>query len=222
MAALDNEAASIEERRQMELEGVKGNKDAEAAINEKYNKEANAVKAKQAKADKAQAIISSIINTAVAVTKVWGQTGIFGLAAQIPVLIMGAIQTALIAAQPIPQFYAGTENAPAGAISVAERGEELIKTKSGQMLMANEPTITSGLEGAKIYTNEQTKRIMSGQNQIAGFDSPELIEELKQNNRLTRKAIANQTHYSFQTDRITKTKGNYSETYLNRKLKGIN
>lgn len=46
-------------------------------------------------------------NTAVAVSKVWGQTGIFGIGAQWPVLAMGALQAATILAQPNPYLEGG-------------------------------------------------------------------------------------------------------------------
>jgi hypothetical protein len=89
----------------------------------------------------------------------------------------------------IPKFFKGTDSAPDGLISVGERGRELIETKSGKRFMANNPTITSGLAGAKIYTNKETERIMRG----SGYDSIDLREVVESNREIT-KAIKTKTN----------------------------
>jgi len=101
-AELSNENLTAEERQKIE---------------EKFAKKAADIKTKQAKADKRAAIISVAINTAVAVSKAFGQTGIFGIAASIPILAMGALQAGLIAAQPIPEFHTGKVGTPSEFIA---------------------------------------------------------------------------------------------------------
>jgi signal recognition particle GTPase len=71
----------------------------------------------------------------------------------------------------------------------------------------------SGMQGAKIYTNQETERIFNG----SGSDSSE-IKELTKINKRVASALENQTHYHFKTDRIIKSKGNYRKTWLNTKL----
>lgn len=77
---------------------------------------------KQAKFRKAAALAEIAINTAVAVSKVWGQTGIFGIAAQIPVIAMGALQAAAVLAAPIPQYKDGIDSVPNNQIAMINDG----------------------------------------------------------------------------------------------------
>lgn len=75
------------------------------------------IKRRQAMLEKALAIASIIQNTAVAVMKVWAQTGIFGgpIAAAI-VAAIGAAQIALIASTPIPLAEGGIISGPTHAL----------------------------------------------------------------------------------------------------------
>jgi len=92
-----------------------------------------ALKKKQAKADKAQAIFNAIINTAAAVSKV-----AFNPILAAVVAGLGAVQIASIAAQPIPAFADGG-NPPVGKVSlVGERGPELFVPKSQGTIIPNE------------------------------------------------------------------------------------
>lgn len=77
-------------------------------------KEIAEIKRKQAISDKAQAIFNIILNTALAVAKVAGQTGV-GSVVAIPLMIaIGAVQLATVIAQPIPKFAKGTESVKGG------------------------------------------------------------------------------------------------------------
>ena len=110
---------------------------------------------KIAKGEKAQALANVAMNTAVAVSKVWGQVGIFGLAAQIPVLIMGALQAAVIAAQPIPKYKTGTDSAKAGLGIVGDGGRpEVVVGKRGSYVTPSTPTMTFFEKGDKVYKSE--------------------------------------------------------------------
>jgi hypothetical protein len=150
---------------QREFEMAEGNAKRQAEINKKI-----------AQHEKQQALFNVAINTAVAVSKVWGQTGIFGVAAQIPVLVMGAVQAALIAGQKIPQFAKGTDYSPAGVALVGERGRELIQTPRGEVFMANNPALVNLERGSKVITNRNTEAYLNDGN---------IVSELRQ----TRKAI---------------------------------
>jgi len=103
--------------------------DAETASQQKnIQRQIAEEKHKQAVADKAAAIAEIILNTAIGVSKVLGQTGIFGLAAWIPVAALGALQLAKVAATPIPQFAKGTPTGghKGGYAVVGEVGPERI------------------------------------------------------------------------------------------------
>jgi hypothetical protein len=160
-------------------------------IEEKFAKKAAEIKTKQAKAEKRAALSSIIINTALAVSKAWGQTGIFGLVAQIPVLAMGVLQLGIAASQKIPEFAKGTENAPGTGFIAGEAGFERMTLSSGEVMMIDKPTYFKGskFKGATIDSNEETRKIIaqSQAQNIINFDTEELKRENKKNtNRIVR------------------------------------
>ena len=221
-SSLERESMALEEKRQNELINAADDKEAQAKINAKYDKQQAAIKTKQAKADKAQALISIAINTARAIVSSIAQTP---LPAGLPLVLLnaalGAIQHAAVAARPIPKFFKGTESAPAGVISVAEKGSEIAE-KGGKSILFNKPTITSGLEGARIYTNQETQRILNDRTSPQSGSDPAMISELIQTNKMVASALSKQTHNHFYPTHYVKRSGNYTENYRNKKLKGLN
>jgi len=215
---LERESMALQQQKEYELMLAGDNADARDEINRKYAAKESELRRKAAIADKAAAITKAIINSAVAITSAYTtQPAPVGIGLGLLMGALTAVQIATILAQPIPQFWKGTDNAPDGLISVGERGRELIQTKSGQLLMANNPTITSGLEGAKIYTNKETEQIMAG-----GYDSPDLMKEVINSNNRVARAIENQPIQYFETSKrkITERRGEYTKVYLNKKLYG--
>jgi len=215
---LERESMALQQQKEYELMLAGDNADARDEINRKYAAKESELRRKAAIADKAAAITKAIINSAVAITSAYTtQPAPVGIGLGLLMGALTAVQIATILAQPIPQFWKGTDNAPDGLISVGERGRELIQTKSGQLLMANNPTITSGLEGAKIYTNKETEQIMAG-----GYDSPDLMKEVISSNNRVARAIENQPIQYFETSKrkITERRGEYTKVYLNKKLYG--
>ena len=213
-SSLERESQTLQLDRENELAAAGENEEAKAKVNEKYDKLEAAVKTKQAKTEKLQALFSIGLSTAMAIAK---SIATVPLPVGLPLVILnaalGAVQLAVAIAKPIPKFFKGTDSAPDGIISVGEKGGELIHKKTGEMLYAPEQTYMSGMQGAKIYTNQETERIFNG----SGSDSLE-IKELTKINKRVASALENQTHYHFKTDRIIKSKGNYRRTWLNTKL----
>jgi len=177
---------------QREFAAAEGNAEKQAEISRKI-----------AQQEKKQALFNVAINTAVAVSKVWGQTGIFGLAAQIPVLVMGALQAGLIAAQPIPQFEKGTNYAPGGVAELAERGSELVKNPSGKIWLAENRGLYNLERGSKVMTHSQTVNEMNDKN---------IVGEL----RLTRKAIQRMPRGKSESQFTARQRG-YNDGYRNLK-----
>ena len=210
----------LQTEKERELALVEGNKAAEDAINEKYAKKEAELKTKAAKAAKAGAMITAATNTALAIVSAYSTPPApVGIALGVLMAALGAVQIATIAAQPIPKFFKGTDSAPSGNLIAGDRGRELISTTSGQLLMANKPTVMSGLEGAKIYTNKETEAIMRGK---VGYDSIDL-KGVIDSNRAVERAIKNIPRV--QIDRsnrtITERSGSYAQKYLNAKVYGI-
>lgn len=216
---LDQKAEQNATQRDWELQMAGDDADKKDAINKKYAEKEKQLKVEQAKQTKKVAMFNAAINFASALIAALTIPPPASFIAEAFTAVLAGAQLIAIAAKPIPQFYKGTKNAPAGVISIAERGRELTETKTGKLLMFNKPTITSGLQGAKIYTNEQTERIMN----TAGNDSPELRVRIFDSKieKAIERGLSNQTHYSFETERVVKKRGNYSEIWYNRKLKGV-
>ena len=216
---LERKSQALELQRQEELANSEGDKVAQDAINEKFDKKEKEIRRKSAVAGKAQAVFNAMNATGVSVIA----SAQLGFPAAIPFIAaaaaLGALQIAAILARPIPEFYTGGDIKTDSVVSLAERGKELIETSSGQMLLATGPTLATGLKGATVYDSAKTRRIMNSTN--AGFDSPELMNEVRRGNAMVAKAIKNQTHYHFLTEMIVKHRGNYSEKYHDLKVKGI-
>ena len=163
------------------------------------------LKKKIAQADKKQALFNIAVNTAVAISKVLGQTGIFGLAAWIPIAALGAVQAAMVAAQKVPEFAKGTNFAPGGLSLVGEKGRELITTPGGQVYLANNPALVNLQRGSKVLTNSKTEAYLNDGN---------IVSELRQ----TRKAIQRIPQPVFLNgSKISERSGNYWKDYRNYK-----
>jgi hypothetical protein len=207
--------------KEYDLQMAGDNKVKIAAINEKYAEKEKQLKIKAAKQSKAQALFNAIIGTAMATVNGFMSVPFLpvGLAMGILAGVLGTLQIGLIASQPIPQFWKGTDSAPDGVISVAERGEELIKTRSGKTLLATKPTLLSGMKGATIYSNQDTETLLKYRN--AGYDSRELRDTLERNNDKLIKTIRDKKEIHLTPPpgtRITSRQGAYFTNYWTRKL----
>ncbi len=76
------------------------------SIEKRHQLEVAKIRRKQAIADKANALTSIAVNTAVAASRVLEQTGIFGIPAVAFVIAQGALQAATVLAQPLPALPA--------------------------------------------------------------------------------------------------------------------
>jgi len=101
---------------------------------EQYERRRQAAQTKQANNNKQAALFNAIINTAVAVTKALSEEN---YAAAIIAGVLGGIEIAAIASQPIPQFAVGTKNAPAGMKWVGEKGAELVYDGGGYPIITH-------------------------------------------------------------------------------------
>jgi len=132
----DNKIASLDIEYEKEKAAIENSKQSEedkqkafALLDEKYDAKRKALQIKQAKADKAVALMGAIVNTAQGVTKAIAQGGIAGIILGAIVAGFGAIQIALIAKQPIPKLAEGAifkrPTMYRGAL-VGEAGDEVL------------------------------------------------------------------------------------------------
>ncbi|WP_354578690.1 phage tail tape measure protein [Hymenobacter sp. UYP22] len=166
-------------RRQQELQDVTMKKDAElrvageneelkAQIEENYRKRELAIRQKQAKADRNQALFNIALNTGMAVTSVLSTGGgtryaDFGISAGILTALVigqGLAQAAAVLSRPLPQYAKGRTGGPAEWALVGERGPELVSGRSGGAQLFSGPTITYLPQGADVHTAAQTRDIL--------------------------------------------------------------
>ena len=181
--------------------------------NEQKQKE---ISARIAKTEKNKALFDIAISTAVAITKALPNLMLAGIAGAI-----GLVQAGIVASKPIPKFAKGTDFAPSEFVA-GEAGRELIKTKSGDVVMADKTTHFKGnrFKGATVYTNRETEQIIkeSGKSNSFVFDTSDLRDEMRAvKNAINKKPIA----ITDNSGRIVGSQSNnYRETYLNRMRNG--
>ncbi len=106
-------------------------------------------------------LFQAIINTAVGVTNAltMGDPYTAGIRAAI-VGALGAIEIAYIAAQPIPQFYKGTKDAPGGRALVGEQGYEYVQTPAGELFRTpDRATLIDLPRHSKVFTHSESLQL---------------------------------------------------------------
>ncbi len=146
---------ALEERGAITTEEAEARKraaeDKTARRNEELEKKKAALQTKQAKLEKAANIAQITMNTAAAIMKVWGQTGIFGAPMAAIVAAIGAIQLATAIATPIPQYAKGTDSHKGGLAIVGDGGvSETVITDKGAYITPSVPTLVDLPKGAQV------------------------------------------------------------------------
>lgn len=120
---------------------------------------------REAKAKQKQAIFNIAIDTAQAIMGLWAKPG---FPAAIPLAIavgaLGAVQIGLVAAQKIPQYFTGTDNAIGGLAWTQERGQEIITDSKGNIKDFGDnkgARLTNLSKGDKVFNADITKRMLS-------------------------------------------------------------
>jgi len=108
---------------------------------------------RKAKFDKAFALTSIALNTAVAISKVLGQTGIFGLAAWIPIAALGAVQAATVLATPIPKYEDGLDKAKDDHVAMINDGrkQEFVERDGNILTTKNKNAIVQLKKGDTVH-----------------------------------------------------------------------
>jgi myosin heavy subunit len=218
---LSNEITSIEKERDVKLSNEKLTSKQKEKINEEYDKKVNAIKTKQAKADKLQSLFQIALDTFKgSMAAVAESPATFGLPFLPWVIAQGLLQAGLVAAQPIPKYSKGTKDAASRGL-FGESGRELMFLKSGDIALADKPTYFEGskFKGAKIYSNPETEKMIGmSDRHIGGYQITDerLLNELK----LTRKAIENKpvAIYDKENRMIGQATSHSQTIYLNKLL----
>jgi len=164
----DRQLNRLQQQRDIAILFAGESAEAREEIERQYDEKRKAILQRQARQDKAFAIMNSIINTAQAVIASLARTPPpAGIPLAAAVGAIGVAQTAIIASQQIPQFYKGTENAPEGWAWTQEKGREVITDKHGNIKDTGSTggaKLTYLNKGDKVYTAQETKKLMFDDN----------------------------------------------------------
>jgi tape measure domain-containing protein len=146
------------------------NEQAKQKVKEEFARRDLELRQKQARADKAQALFNIGLSTAQSIMSVlstgggtrYADLGASAFTLSAIVGAIGAVQAAAVLAKPLPAFFTGTQSAPEGLATVAERGPELRESK-GKYYYYETPQITYLNEGDKIYNASETSRLLAQQ-----------------------------------------------------------
>ncbi|MBE2186737.1 MAG: phage tail tape measure protein [Rhodothermales bacterium] len=136
LAALDEQMAALERQGRVysQQEAAKmALQQKRAGIEAKYREQERQEKTRQAKREKAAALFQIALQTAIAVVE-----ALPNIPKSVAVGVLGAVQLAVAAAMPIPQFATGVTGFGGGAAIVGERGPELVTLGSGSNVVTNE------------------------------------------------------------------------------------
>lgn len=156
---------STRNQNEAELQILQDRLDRGLISQKQYDQQVTIIKRRQAQQEKNLAIFQATINAAAAIVKVFQTTGpplSFILAATTAAATLA--QIAAISNKPLPAFEKGTKNAPGGASLVAEKGAELIQQADGSWHVATRPSIVDLQPGAKVFTAQETARMMGKNN----------------------------------------------------------
>jgi len=156
---IDAQQAKYDEYFENKLKAYADDEDATRQLNaqkeaadKKLERERKAIAIRQAKFEKAEALLSVGLNQAKAVMNIIGTMPV----ASWPFLIAiaaatGIAETAAVMSKPIPQYASGIESTPrTEAALVGERGSELIKYPDGSISIAHQPTVAMLPKGTEV------------------------------------------------------------------------
>ena len=159
---LDALAEKDEKNKEKELERAEGNQELTERINKKYDekqeqreKKEKEINIAKAKAKKLEGVFSIIISTAKAIAEHLATPELIPFD-----IAMGAIQEAVVLAQPLPKYFKGRENGKAEFAHVGERGFEGVVTKENKMFITpDRDTVTFLPEGAKVIPHDKMMKM---------------------------------------------------------------
>lgn len=205
------EIAELETKKEKELKAAGDNAKRKERIEAEYQKKIGALRRKQAIIDKVQALFNIGLNTAIGVTNALSKVVTIPLVPWITLL--GGLQAAAVLATPIPKFFKGVKDFKGGPAVVGEKGMELVETPKGSFLTPDKATTMLLPEHSTVHTHEKTIEKLKEMN-------PEALNTLINEQRLTRKALANQTQNHWNMDsngwEFTTRKANSKITWVDK------
>jgi hypothetical protein len=155
----ENEKANLQKEKDIAIAFAGDSASAKEEINRQYDERQREIRNREAKAKKQQAIFNILIDTAQGVVSALASTPP-NVPLSIAIGVIGALQAGIVASQPTPQFYKGTDNAPEGWAWTQEKGAEVITDKNGKLKSTGSnkgAQMTYLNKGDKVFTAEKSK-----------------------------------------------------------------
>ena len=194
--AIMSDARREEAQKKIDTEKAKRDKE----IADKKQKE----EIRAAKWEKAQALTSAIINTALAEIKMFADAGPLGVVLAALSTAAGLASIATIASQPLPAYAEGGVTG-SGLALWGEVRPEVAVTPSGQIMYAENPTVQNFDAGTRIFKSveefEKNISMSNGQNKGFEFDYEEMGRHIPTSNFLFD-SNGIHTHFDKQGNRI--------------------
>jgi len=224
----EEQMTKLEQQMNQEIELAGDNEARKEEIYAAFNEKQKQMEAEQAQANRRRAIFEKAmaatqvgIDTARAVMKAVAVSPLTGgLPFSAIVGGIGAIQLAAVLSKPIPAYAEGTDNAPGGLAVINELGREIIEDRLGNrhIIGTDGPTLTHLERGSKVYTHEESKKMLGGKD----FDSAMKVYEggAKRINAGALNDDINRVMVG-KLDRLNDTVRNKREVHINITKKGI-
>ena len=155
-AYFQNQLFRLEQERDIAIAFAGDSATARDEINRQYEERRREIQQKQAESDRNIALFNIAIDTAQAVVASFIRDP-SGISAAI-IGAIGAAQLALVASQPLPEFFRGTMNAPEGWAMVDEKRPEIHTDNKGNIKSFGESKANMRYldRGDKIYTSRES------------------------------------------------------------------
>ena len=183
IANIDAELQALQEQQRTEVLLAGNNEEARRAIEERFERRILELRRRRARQERAQALFNIAVQTAQNAVTLFAQTIPPGILSAIAIA-QGALQAAIVASTPLPEFWKGTDDSPEGWAVVDEKGRELVEKPGGEIEVGTNKgaRITYLEKGSKVIPHEQTEDILASSNinnatnnLITGYEQSERI-----------------------------------------------
>lgn len=221
---LSSEMEALDEMYTTDAEEAKENANKKYISEKELDDKKTALKRKQAAIDKASAIFSIGLNTAMGIMSVWADpTAVWGMKVALTTMVaaLGATQLAIAAAKPLPQYAKGRKGGKGEYALVGEKGPEVMYIPAGASIVPNN----------LIYSPDKWDRFGVPTMTIPPMPQVESFSELawrgmpfdyERFGKTMRNNMPEQKMINIHIDRsgVTVQSGNDTHTYMNTKYTG--
>ena len=221
---LSSEMEALDEMYTTDAEEAKENANKKYISEKELNDKKIALKRKQAAIDKASALFSIGLNTAMGIMSIWADpTAVWPMKVALTAMVaaLGATQLAIAAAKPLPQYAKGRKGGKGEYALVGEKGPEVMYIPAGASIVPN----------SLIYSPDKWDRFGVPTMAIPPMPQVESFSELawrgmpfdyERFGKTMRNNMPEQKMININIDRsgVTVQSGNDTHTYMNTKYTG--